>query len=137
MGYVCAVMKTQTLTLTETKARCAFYGYSVKKECGEFRAYPKGKPELDFFDSDGWSIFQTAKANAIHAFTVKLDNCAELDGRPSEFRDALLAWFESNGAEWKESLLSAWYNGNYSSHEYSGELQRLRNTNGHEVLCAL
>ena len=129
-------MKTNTLTLTETKARCAFYGYSVKKECGEFRAYPKGQPELDLFESDGWDLFQTVKANAIHAFTVKVDNCELLEGK-AEFRDALVEWFISEGANWKDALHHAWYSGNYHGHCWSGELQRLRNTIGHEILFVL
>lgn len=130
-------MKTYKMTLAETKSRCAFYGYAVKKEHDEFRAFPKGKPNLDFFEVDGWATYQTAKANAIHEFTVKLDNCKELDGRPPEFRDALLAWFVSNGADWKNNLLNAWCDGNYSRHEHSNTLQRLRNTNGLEVINAL
>jgi hypothetical protein len=129
-------MGTYTLTLSETKARCAFYGYSVKKECGEFRAYPKGKPELDIFEANGWDLFQTVRASAIHAFTVKVDNCESLEGK-SESRDALVAWFESEGADWKNALYKAWYNGNYSGHSYSGELQQLRNSIGYDVLADL
>jgi len=128
-------MKTKTLTLMETKARCAFYGYSVKKECGEFRAYPKGKPELDFFETDGWSLYLTCKATALQSFQAKLNACPLLN---DTFKPALLSWFESERAAWKDRLERAWCGGNYGRHEYQGELQRLRNSpHGHEIIFSL
>lgn len=127
-------MNTKTLTLTETKARCSFYGYSVKKECGEFRAYPKGQPDLDLFETDGWALFQTVRANALHDFRATLERLPITD----ETKEALVAWYESHGVEWRDALHSAWINGNYGySCADSGTLQRLRNTNGHAVIARI
>lgn len=126
-------MKTQarTITLSELKSRCSFYGYSAKKEYGEFRAYPKGKPELDCFDTEAWPLYLTVQANALHAFKTQLESSPEISALEPETREevksALLSWYASNGAKWKENLWHAWLSGRYDGHSASGTLQRIRN----------
>lgn len=129
-------IRHRQITLAELKSRLSFLGYSVKKSGDEYEVYPNRKRgEASYFTTCSWDAYLTAKADSIQRFTVKLDNIERKI--PEEIYQALIAWFESNGKDWKDTLLTSWYNGNYNGFKYSGELQRLRNTFGHELLHEL
>jgi chemotaxis protein MotB len=70
-----------------------------------------------------------------------MNNWMLSSARAESTRKALADWHAYHGTEWLENLVyQGWMNGRYdgdSMHQYSSALQRLRNTNGHEVLAML
>jgi len=121
------------------KAKC--YGYSVKFTDGEIESYPKNmRGEASFFESDDeagrLSILATIKADFSSRFANKLD---QVKLHP-EIRASLQEWHDYHGAEWLDNLYTAWVNGRYdgfSNSNASGNLQILRNTNGHAIVRLL
>lgn len=128
------------ITKTELKSRLAYLGYSLASNGSEVEAYPKGKRGDASIFEDGefknWNLYITAKADASQRFAAKLELACAKVPLADEFKRALVAWFETEGAAWMDTLRTAWYNGNYGRHEASGTLQQLRNTVGHEFLHA-
>lgn len=132
-------MKTLQMSLSELRQAIGRYGYSLAKLDSELEAYPKGqRGDKSIFEDEReggrFCLLQTVKACAAADFRAKLERLPITD----ETKDALVAWFESHGTEWRDELERAWYNGNYGySCADSGTLQRLRNTNGHAVIARI
>jgi len=128
-------------TKSDLTNRAKSYGYSVKFMDGEIEAYPKNmRGDASFFESDDEegrkSILATIKADFSSRFAIKLDQVK----LHHEIRDSLQKWHDHHGAEWLENLYTAWMYGRYdgfSSSNVSGNLQILRNTNGHSVIKLL
>lgn len=128
------------ITQSDMKHRAKNLGYCVRFErTGDLEIYPKGmRGAGSFFTSND----QQGRAEAI---TFMRDDRQErfakrLHGLPisDEIKDALIQWHAYHGEEWMDRLLyQAWFCGRYdgfSGTNVESTLQRLRNTNGHEVL---
>lgn len=128
-------------TKSDLTKKAKSYGYSVKFADGEIEAYPKNmRGDASFFESDDEggrkAILDTIKADFSSRFASKLD---QVQLHP-EIRASLQKWHDYHGAEWLDNLHTAWMYGRYdgfSSSNVSGNLQILRNTNGHSVIKLL
>jgi len=133
---------TYTPTAKETAARCTKYGYTFNPTPEAIRARPRGdhneSPRMIVAESRR-VLMLAVQAAAVARFAELVNALPEkVDGYPipAETRAALVAWYESHGTAWIEELSHAWYSGNYGyGCNTSHILQRLRNTNGHEVLA--
>ena len=130
-----------TITKSDLTKSAKSYGYSVKFTDGEIEAYPKNmRGEASFFESDDMggriSIIATIKADFSSRFANKLSQIH----LPSDIRESLQKWHDHHKVEWLENLYFAWMYGRYdgfSSSMVSGDLQILRNTDGHNVIKLL
>lgn len=128
-------------TKSDLNKKAKSYGYSVKFTDGEIESYPKNmRGNASFFESDDEegrkAILATIKADFSSRFARKLD---QVKLHP-EIRASLQEWHDYHGAEWMDNLYSAWMNGRYdgfTSSNVSGNLQQLRNTNGHAIVRLL
>lgn len=128
-------------TKSDLTSRAKSFGYSVKFNDGEIEAYPKNmRGDASFFESDDEggrkAILDTIKADFSSRFATKLEGVK----LHPEIRASLQEWHDYHGAEWLENLQMAWWNGRYdgfSSSNVSGNLQILRNTNGHSIIGLL
>lgn len=130
------------ITKSDLTARAKNLGYSIKIQDGEIEAYPKGmRGDASIFESDDQdgriSIINTMRADRDNRFRARLAPLP-ID---EDTREALVRWHAYHGTEWLENLVwQGWFSGRYdgdSLYNYAGLLQRLRNTNGHEVLAML
>jgi hypothetical protein len=128
-------------TKSDLTSRAKSFGYSVKFNDGEIEAYPKNmRGDASFFESDDEAgrkaILATIKADFSSRFASKLEQVK----LQSEIRASLQEWHDYHGAEWLDNLYTAWMYGRYdgfSNSNVSGDLQILRNTNGHSILRLL
>jgi hypothetical protein len=128
-------------TKTDLTNRAKSYGYSVKFMDGEIESYPKNmRGDASFFESDDEegrkAILATIKADFSSRFAIKLN---QVKLHP-EIRASLQEWHDYHGAEWLENLYTAWMYGRYdgfTGSNVSGDLQILRNTNGHSIVRLL
>ena len=129
-----------TYSLTETKALVASYGYTATHKAGEIEIRPRGSKEPGYFTNDRHDAILTARYLATAKFQAKVDALPEtVDGRPvpEEAKKALVQWYAEHGKQWTRELYTAWQYCRYGYNHDSGTLQRLRNTNGHEVISLL
>jgi hypothetical protein len=128
-------------TKSDLTSRAKSFGYSVKFNDGEIEAYPKNmRGDASFFESDDEAgrkaILATIKADFSSRFANKLEG---IKLQP-EIKASLQEWHDYHGAEWLDNLYTAWMYGRYdgfSNSNVSGDLQILRNTNGHSILRLL
>ena len=127
------------MSLVELRRVLKTWGYCLKKDGDELEIYPKGKRgALSYFTDDKNDARFTAAAEAAQTFTRSLEAVSEIT--TEETREALVEWFRYHRADWMDKLQSAWYSGGYVGFQgtnVEGTLQRLRNTNGRDVLLAL
>ena len=145
-------MYQHKFTLADLKSHAKSKGYTVRVLDGEIECYPTGKRgDASYFetnDEDGRrSVLAFMNADREQRVRAKVALVPEIvDGFPfpQETREALIAWMLYHGAEWLDKLVwQGWYHGRYDGFtgsndgNVSGLLQRLRNTNGHEVLAIM
>lgn len=127
-------MKQITIIMTMREAReyLKEVNYVLRKLDDEIEVYPKGnRGDASHFSEDLRDAVHTAR----RCREFEFDRATESLPVTDEIRDALRLWHKEHYADWKEALHGAWYSGNYGYHfPESHHLQRLRNTNGHEVL---
>jgi hypothetical protein len=139
-------MITYDITKTELRDRAKFLGYCVRfGRAGDLEVYPKRqRGSASTFrsndDQDGrMAAISFMQIDRVERFKELLETVRDMIS--DETRTALIAWFRYHGEDWLDELIyRGWYYGRYDGFghsDVSGILQRLRNTNGHEVLAKL
>jgi len=130
------ILEDNTIKHTATSARpfLKAAGYMLKHEDGEWEIYPKGRRgDQSYFTGSLCDAVATARFDRTREFARAI---LHLDLH-NDIKEALKDWHAIHFSGWKDALYKAWYTGNYNRFEKSHLLQRLRNTNGHDVIAQL
>ena len=126
----------EEMTDKELRKLLKTWGWMLKKDGDQYEVYPKGeRGDWSYFTTDKMDALGTAAAESRAMFNTHLRHITN-----EEVNGALLLWFSTFRAGWRERLFDAWYTGNYgiyNTHDVSSILQRLRNTNGQDTLAQI
>ena len=99
----------EEMTDKELRKLLKTWGWMLKKDGDQYEVHPKGeRGDWSYFTTDKVDALGTAAAESRAMFNTHLRHITN-----EEVKGALLLWFSTFRAGWRERLFDAWYTGNY------------------------